>query len=191
MYVKPKISHHQAEIIFSIKKSSISLTPRPFLRRNPSIPGRLELLYIPFYLFDVLVEKEVKSNKRSFSPRQYVSLTVDGFMGHAVLYAKDGLDVENGPKRPAPTCDFEISANQASKIALEQYKGVLLEHGMRTHSQTYATKISEGRKIFYPFWVGYFQKKRGYDFKALDAVSGEIQGVRMRRVFMKAFRKLA
>jgi hypothetical protein len=51
-------------------------------------------------------------------------------------------------------------------------------------------KISEGMKIYYPFWVGYFKKKKGYDFKALDAVSGEIQGVRMRRVFMRVFREL-
>jgi hypothetical protein len=176
MFVKPKITQNQAKIIFSIK--------------NPGLPESLEILFLPFYLFDVLVEKKISGNKRRFSPRQYVTLSVDGLLGHAVLYAKDTLDVENGRKNPTPTCDFEISADEAAKIALDQYKGILLEHGMRTRSQSYITKISEGKKIYYPFWVGYFKKKRGYDFKALDAVSGEIQGVRMRKLFMNALRKI-
>ena len=34
------------------------------------------------------------------------------------------------------------------------------------------------------------KKKKGYDFKALDAVSGEHQGVRMRKLFMNALRKI-
>ena len=47
-----------------------------------------------------------------------------------------------------------------------------------------------GILIILPLFMGYFKKKKGYDFKALDAVSGEIQGVRMRRVFMRVLRKL-
>ena len=75
-------------------------------------------------------------------------------------------------------------------MALSQYKGILLERGLRTRSHPSAEEISEGRKIYYPFWVGYFKKKKGYDFKALDAVSGEIQGVRMRRVFIKVLKSI-
>jgi hypothetical protein len=66
----------------------------------------------------------------------------------------------------------------------------LLEHGLRTRTHPSAEEISEGRKVLYPFWVAYFKKKKGYDFKAIDAVSGEIQGIRMRRLFMNALRKL-
>jgi hypothetical protein len=147
-------------------------------------------MYLPFYLFDVMVEKEIKGKKGGISPRQNVTLSVDGLLGHAVLYAEDTLDVEKDLKTPAPSCDFEISSSDAAKMALDQYKGILLEHGLRTRSHPRAEEISEGRKIYYPFWVGYFKKKKGYDFKALDAVSGEVQGVRMRRVFIKALKSL-
>lgn len=148
------------------------------------------MVYVPFYLFDVLVEKENKGNRKNFTPKQYVTLSVDGLLGHAVLYAANALDAVKDEETPAPTCDFAISEDDAAKMALDQYKGILLEHGLRTRSHSHAMKISEGMKIYYPFWVGYFKKKKGYDFKALDAVSGEIQGVRMRRVFMRVFREL-
>jgi hypothetical protein len=37
---------------------------------------------------------------------------------------------------------------------------------------------------------GISQKGNNYDFKIMDAVSGEVQGVRMRKVFLKALRLL-
>lgn len=145
---------------------------------------------MPFYLFDVQVERENKGKKESLSKKQMVILSVDGLLGHAVLYAEDALDVEKDHQTPAPSCDFAISSSDAARLALDQYKGILLEHGLRTRNHPHATEISEGRKIHYPFWVGYFKKKNGYDFKALDAVSGEIQGIKMRKLFMHALRKM-
>jgi hypothetical protein len=188
MFIEPKISQQQAENIFSTKKSFLPLMAKLFSRKNLNSPKRLEVVYLPFYLFDVLVEKENKGKQESLSSKQTVILSVDGLLGHAVLYSEDVLDVEKDPK--TTYCDFEFTSSEAAKIALDQYKGILLEHGLRTHSHPQAKEISEGRKIYYPFWVGYFKKKKGYDFKALDAVSGEIQGVRMRRVFIKALKSL-
>lgn len=159
-------------------------------KKKSILPEKLEVLYLPFFLFDVAVEKETREKDRGFSGRQNVTLTVDGLLGHAVLFAEDAWDIENDPKPHVPVCDFTLSSSRAAEVALDQYKGVLLEHGLRTRSHARAAAISEGRKIYYPFWVAYFKKKKGYDFKALDAVSGEIQGVRMRRIFMKAFRDL-
>lgn len=190
MFVQTKISRQQAENIFSSKKSSFPLISKLFSRKNLIFPERIEVVYLPFYLYDVLVEKEKKGQKNTQKGRQTVTLSVDGLLGHAVLYAGDSLDVEKDPKTPAPACDFAISSSDAATTALEQYKGILLEHGLRTRSHPHAEEISEGKKIYYPFWVGYYKKKKGYDFKALDAVSGEIQGIKMRRIFIKALRKL-
>ena len=159
-------------------------------RKSRVSPGRMEVVYLPFYLFDVQVEKENKGKQENFSSKQTVILSVDGLLGHAVLYAENALDIEKEPKTPMPSCDFEISSSDAAKMALDQYKGILLEHGLRTRSHHQAEEISKGRKIYYPFWVGYYKKKKGYDFKALDAVSGEVQGVRMRRVFVRALKNL-
>jgi len=87
-------------------------------------------------------------------------------------------------------CDFELSPYKAEKIVWSEYRGILLEHGLRTRSVQEAEKISGSKKIYHPFWIGYYKKRKGYDFKALDAVSGEIQSVRMRKVFLKAFRQM-
>ena len=159
-------------------------------RKKSIPPEKLEVLYLPFFLFDIAVEKETREKGRGFSGRQNVTLTVDGLLGHAVLFAENAWDVENDPKPHVRVCEFALTSSHAADVALEQYKGVLLEYGLRTRSHAQSAEISEGRKIYYPFWVAYFKKKKGYDFKALDGVSGEIQGVRMRRVFMRAFRDL-
>jgi len=190
MSIKPKISEQQAVNIFSTRKSCVPLMTKLFSRKNLISPERLEVLYLPFYLFDVVVEKEGKGRKNTQENQQRVTLSVDGLLGHAVLYAEDVMDAEEDPDTPTPICDFEISSSDAAKIALDQFKGILLEHGLRTRSHPDAREISEGKKIFYPFWIGYFKKKKGYDFKAIDAVSGEIQGVRMRRLFIKALKNL-
>jgi len=190
MFIAPKISRREAEHIFSVKKSSFPLMSKAVSRKKSIPPEKLEVLYLPFFLFDIAVEKETREKGRGFSGRQNVTLTVDGLLGHAVLFAENAWDVENDPKPHVRVCEFALTSSHAADVALEQYKGVLLEHGLRTRSHARAAAISEGRKIYYPFWVAYFKKKKGYDFKALDGVSGEIQGVRMRRVFMRAFRDL-
>jgi hypothetical protein len=190
MFVKPKISKQKAEEIFAAKKSQSRLVPKIFPKKNRIRPERLEIVYLPFYLFDVSVEKKIKGKSGGDALTQNVTLSVDGLLGHAVLYAEDSLDVEKDLETPVPTCDFEISSDEAAKMALDQYKGILLEHGLRTRSHPSAGEISEGREVFYPFWVAYLKMRKGYDFKAMDAVAGEIQGVRMRRLFMNALRKL-
>jgi hypothetical protein len=79
---------------------------------------------------------------------------------------------------------------------LNEYLGIpiwvsmLLEHGLRNKTTTTVNEIATAEQMLYPFWVGYIRKGDTYDFKALDAVSGEVQGVRMRKVFSRAFRQL-
>ncbi len=175
MFVVPKISKQEAADIFSQKKK-FSLSN---LKKASLSVEKVELVFLPFYLFDVLVELPHK---------QKVTLSVDGLLGHSVFFVKDDLELESGTKKTV--CRFELSEREAEKIVMSEYRAFLLEHGLRTRSVPRAEKISGGRKIFYPFWIGYFTKKGRYDFIALDAVSGEIQGIKMRKVFLKAFRLL-
>lgn len=182
MVVVPKISEQEATNIFSKKKRYFFSR----MRKKSLSVERVELISLPFYLFDVAVIEERKGRYKKGSLRHNVMLSVDGLLGHAVFHVKDNLDVDSGMKRIF--CDFEISPADAGKIVLSEYKAFLLEHGLRMRSALHTEKISEGRKIFYPFWIGYFKKRGRYDFIALDAVSGEIQGIKMRKVFMKAFR---
>lgn len=166
----------------------LSLASRVRKKKGETLPKRVEVIYLPFHLFDVLVKRENKTQKSGPPSTQKVRLSVDGLLGHSVLYAEEGLDLEDN--RNFPVLNFVISQSDAEKTALREYKGVLLEHGLRTRSFPQADKILGSQKIYYPFWIGYFKKGRGYDFKALDAVSGEIQGIKMRKVFLQAFRNM-
>lgn len=177
MVVAPEISKEEAENIISAKKSFF---PLKILKKHV-LPKRMELIYLPFYLFDIFMEKERKKQK--------VILSVDGLLGNTVFFVKDNMNYED--RTDHPSCNFELSSAAAKKIVLDEYKRLLLEHGLRTRKFSKAEKISGSKKIFYPFWVVYLQKKKGYDFKALDAVSGEIQGVKMRKVFLRAFRQMS
>jgi len=184
MFITPKISEQEARNIISNKKKFSPLK----LRKISLFPEKLEVVYLPFYLFEIVVKKEGKEKSETHSLRQKVTLSVDGLLGHSVFYARDDLAVES--KQNPLVSDFELSASEAEKIALSEYKALLLEHGLRTRSFPQAEETSGSRKIFYPFWIGYIRKRKGYDFIALDAVSGEIQGIKMRKVFMKAFRQM-
>ncbi len=185
MFVIPEISEQKAKNILSNKKR---FSPSK-LKKIPHSPERLEIIHLPFYLFDVSVKKENREKRRINSLSQKVIISVDGLLGHSVLFARDDLAVSSEKK--ARFCEFELPVSEAKKIAMSEYKTLLLEHGLRTRSFLQVELTSGSRKIFYPFWIGYFRKRNGYDFKALDAVSGEIQGIKMRKVFMRAFRQMA
>jgi hypothetical protein len=109
-------------------------------------------------------------------------------MGDVVFFLTRRLEFTSYEDQLA--CDFEISARDAKAIASDQYKRMLLEHGLRNKTATTVVDISDAERMLYPFWVGYLRKGDSYDFRALDAASGEAQGVRMRKVFLRAFRQL-
>lgn len=74
---------------------------------------------------------------------------------------------------------------------MEEYRWLLLEHRLRNRRTVSIREISEPERVHYPFWVAYFKKRGSYDFKTVDAVSGEVQGIKMRKVFLAAFRQMA
>lgn len=184
MFVIPKISEQEAKNIFSKKKKFSPLK----LKKISLSPERLEILYLPFYLFHVSVQMAGKGRHEKLPLIKKVTLSIDGLLGHSVFYAKDDLDVES--RTQGAVCGFLLIPAEAQKAVLSEYRAFLLEYGLRTRSASQAEEISGGEKIFHPFWIGYFQKRGRYDFIALDAVSGEIQGIKMRKVFLKAFRIL-
>ncbi len=150
------------------------------LRRKPSTPTRTELLYLPYYCFDC----ELSGS----SENQVVRVAVDGLAGDVVFFVTEKL--ESASREDQQSCEFELTADAALIVAMDQYKRMLLEHGLRNKTSTTVQNISSASEMLYPFWVAYLRKGDTYDFKALDAISGEVQGVRMRKVFLRAFRQL-
>ena len=169
---------HQDKAIELLTSPGSSLAAK--FGRKPTAPTRTELLFLPYYCFDV----ELSGSGNG----QTVRVAVDGLSGDAVFFITRELEFTS--LEDQQSCDFEISAHDAQEIAADQYKRMLLEHGLRNKTATTVHGISDADRTLYPFWVGFFRKGNTYDFKALDAVSGEVQGVRMRKVFLKAFRQL-
>ena len=153
----------------------------PGFRRRSNSPKRVELIYLPYFLVDFHPNGNEKIDK--------VTMAVDGVVGNAILFAQDSMNY--GGETNGPTCDFSLSREEAKQIASEEFRGLRLEHQMRRRSLLSTPQIAGIGTIYYPFWVGYFRRKKGYDFKAVDAVSGAVQGVKMRKVFLKAFRQMA
>lgn len=115
-------------------------------------------------------------------------VAVDGLAGDVVFFVTEKL--ESASSGDQQSCEFELTADAAKIVAMDQYKRMLLEHGLRNKTSTTVQKISSASQMLYPFWVAYFRNGDTYDFKALDAISGEVQGVRMRKVFLRVFRQL-
>ena len=177
MYVTPEISEKEARNILSRRKSLLSR----IMRKKHIIPRKTELIHLPFYLFEITLESKLKA--------QNLNISLDGLLGNTIFFIGDNMKYKTEPKNPI--CQFILSSPDAQSIAQEEFRWILLEQGLRSKKALSIRSISEAKKIFYPFWVGYFRKGGTYDFKALDGVSGEIQGVKMRKVFMKAFRHLS
>lgn len=177
MYVKAEVSKGEAKHILSQRTSFFPIK----VQRKSAPPIKIELMHLPFYFFEILLSGQ--------AGKQDVTLSLDGLLGSTIFFTEKDLDfidkVEN------PVCPFVLSQSDAQKKVLEEYKWQLLEHGLRTKKRTTVEELASIKEIFYPFWVGYFQRKKGYDFKAIDAVSGEFQGIKMRKTFLKAFRQLA
>lgn len=135
---------------------------------------------MPFYLFQVV--------SGSKDREQEVKVSLDGLLGDNLFFFRENMAYKDRVDNPA--CPFVLSPAEAQQKAVDKYKWLQLEHKLRINQKFEIGEISESKRIFYPFWVGYFQKGKGYDFKIMDAVSGEVQGVRMRKVFLKALRHL-
>jgi len=119
---------------------------------------------------------------------QNVGVAVDAVLGSTVFFVGETLDRKRGSDGAA--CDFAQAPSVARETAIQEYRWLLLEHGLRNKRTVSLQEISEPERVHYPFWVAYFKRRGSYDFKALDAVSGEVQGIKMRKVFLAAFRQM-
>jgi len=174
--VAPTLSKEQATV--SLSAASSSFPARLWSRAIQ--PTRVELIYLPYYFFDIKFSQDGGTRR--------VGVAIDAVLGTTVFFIGDTLVRRPGCHGPA--CDFVQSPSVARKTAAEEYRWILLEHGLRNKRAVSLQEISEPERVHYPFWVAYFKKRGSYDFKALDAVSGEVQGVKMRKVFLAAFRQM-
>jgi len=175
--VAPTVTKGQATA--SLSAPSTSFPAR--LWSKPLQPTRVELVYLPYYFFHIEVAQEEGT--------QTVGVAVDAILGATVFFVDAAL--VRRPGCDGASCEFVRSPSAARETALHEYRWLMLEHGLRNKRAVSVKEISEPEQVHYPFWVAYFKKRGSYDFKALDAVSGEVQGIKMRKVFLAAFRQMS
>jgi uncharacterized protein YkuJ len=174
--LQPVISKDNAGAIFQ------NLTQKKLLKIIPA-PGmkalQLELMYLPFYIFEVTTEDRGEARNALFS--------ADGIQGAVVpfspvieVYAEStGIRIR----------DFVLSKERAEDRIGAHMKGLALEQSMKLRRTISVKRIEYKQKLQFPFWIVYFQKKEKYDFKAIDAISGEFTPLTMRQVFLNIFRQ--
>ena len=172
MAVMPKIDEQEAQQRLQQTKSFF-----PFRIRQKAVRlKRIEMIYLPFYLFDMTFDEKIQDR-----------IALDGILGDELFFVDRSIKTVSSTDEP--DFRFEISAEKAEGIALHRIRWQLLERAIRKRKMPANIRIARTHKIVYPFWVGYFTRRKAYDFNVIDGVSGEKQGVRMRKVCLQAFRQ--
>lgn len=147
-----------------------------FSRRGPR-PERVELIYFPYYLFELSLL--VKGGKQS------TLVASDGVLGDLVFLEPETLEFVE--QTDAPCFDFHIDIERARAKVLEECQWILVKHGFHRKNPPKMEAVADTKWFYYPYWVAYYKQRRGYNFKAVDAVSQAPVGMRMRRAFLAAF----
>lgn len=141
------------------------------------MPERIELVYFPYYLFKISLSIEGK--------RREIFVACDGVVGDFAFLEMETLDCVEGTD--TPRFSFQIDIKAATDKVLDEYKWILVKHGFHRNSPPRMEAVTEAQRLYYPHWVAYYRKWRGYDFKAVDGVSLAPIGIRMRRAFLAVF----
>ena len=174
--LQPVISRDDTETIFQnfAQKKVLKIFPAPKLKSV-----RLEMIYMPFFIFEITLEEKDRLHQVLFS--------ADGIQGNVAPFSPESEVYTY--ETDCQTYDFVISKDVAEKRVTEFSRGLVLEHGLKFNRNTSVKQIAFKQNIYFPFWIIYFQKKGRYDFKAIDAISGELTPITMRQVFLNVFRQ--
>lgn len=176
MYLASRIDEESAREIL-VQKQSLLFKK---MKTEKAPLKKIEMLYLPFYLFLIKMDQEGDIFE--------IMLSVDALDGNPAFFKTQLIAAETMPTTIVSRCSIQPEA--AEKIASDYCRGYFLERGLKVKHHAVLKTMRMIDKIYFPFWVGYFLKGKRYDFKVMDAVSGTIEGIRMRKVFLKAFRIL-
>ena len=169
---KPKIAKAQALDLLTLRGR--------IFRSRRLIPCRIELIYLPYYFFQIRVK-----NKRGIEKEFYAG--VDAILGGFSLVDKESLEPDEINEIEFEPC---ISLQEAEERLEKEARWFLVSRSLQMRESYMLLSKSKGELAFYPYWVGYYKNKSGaWEFLGLDAVSGVIQGGAGRRLFIHSFAK--
>lgn len=163
MVVTPKIGEGTAREL---------LGRRPDFFRRRREPVRVELVFMPYHQYVVVVQEGRGKTSR-------LAVCVDALRG---LYAKLESVVPGAYGGQTPYLPPFVVGESEARVVVRTEVGRHLAFMRR--GKTVEDVQYEGMK-YYPFYIGYFQRGDGYDFDVIDGFSGRFQGVAMRPVFME------
>jgi len=167
---------HDASVVVAPKLGEDAarelLGRRPDFFRRRREPVRVELVFMPYYQYAVVVKEGRGKTSRSV-------VCVDALHG---LYAKLESALPG-------VCEAQVAYLPAFAVGEEEERGVVRREASRhlafmRRGKTVEDVVFEGMK-YYPFYIGYFQRGSGFDFDVIDGFAGRFQGVAMRPVFME------
>jgi hypothetical protein len=136
---------------------------------------KVELLYLPMYLFNVKLED------RNGRKNQDI-VSVDGIKGEFSFFRE--TDYQDQTKEKRDIFIWKLTEAMAREIAMKEYQRILLKINLRNSNTNVIISFSHGVQAYYPYWIGYYKRRKGFDFDVIDAVGGDKQGVKMRPVFI-------
>jgi len=137
---------------------------------------KVELFYLPIYLFTINLEDK--------KGRQYKEMiTVDGIKGEFAFFRE--TDSGQPTEQKINSFNSKLTEPMAREIAMAEYQRFLLKNNLKSSNSSGIIGFSQGVQAFYPYWIGYFKRGKGYDFEVIDAVGGGKQGIKMRPVFIE------
>lgn len=168
MYAQYQIDKEAAKI-------RLEAPPRPLAKKRHIL--KVDLFYLPNYIFYLqILHKNTTLSK--------AKIIVDGIEGVYATYRDTSLN--ESPELPSRLIKSKLSMEEAEKSGLEEFRRYLLRFSLKKKSISEIKSCEFEQEIYYPYWVGYFNRKSGYDFDVIDGISGQRQGAKMKPVFMQA-----
>jgi len=140
---------------------------------------KLELVHLPYYVFTVEL-----SSRRGI---RTATISVDGIQGSFALFDQQKMAYHK--EAALEGFDFVLSEAEAQAVALSEYRRMLLGYELKRRDPVLIKRVVDCLRLYYPYWIGYFLKRGRYDFAAIDALSGQKQGVKLRKVLLMAFKQ--
>jgi hypothetical protein len=160
--------------VINKKEAFGKLSKRNGLFRKYKIE-KVELLHLPAWLFSIWLELKNQN-------QVHETVFIDAIEGH-IAFLKD-VQMSPNPPKNIRLPNFKINPDQAQQLVRDEFHRLLMQKNLKNKANASIKSMQLQNKIYYPYWIGYFRKKGAWDFKVIDGVSGELQGLKMKSVFI-------
>lgn len=162
-FIQPLVNQQEALKKFKSQKG--------FLQAARNIL-KTDCIYLPVYIFKIATEEK---NHDAI----WHTVCIDAIEGQFAFIETEKLKMQK--ENSLFTGGFLIAADEAKITARSEF---------RTHLQRFKPGVVIRDVVFeastgYPYWIAYFESKKGFSFDVIDGCSGKHQGVKMQSLFSK------